>query len=109
MKFTLLDHWERTQEVWVHDPSCPVLVDDRGRRVLLLEDVGFPLRYERPSPEDPFCKKITDSFMMRPAPRLPSTSWIDYPEDDKIYQFHFLRFQEALLLLTGKLLIGVGK
>jgi hypothetical protein len=109
MKCTLIDQWERVQEVWIKNPSSPELVDEQGRSVLFLEDLGFGQRRRNiPGVHEPAWKRITDAFIVRPTSGL-SLRWLDYSPEEQVFQFHFERFREAFLVLTGKLLIGVSK
>lgn len=108
MKMTLLDRFGRSQDVWIHDPiDDPKLVDEQGRSVIDLTPLGFPVMRELPGKNDPKWKGITDALLMRPSPGLP-TWWIAN-KDSKAYTVFFDIFTEAMLHLTGKLLVDVSK
>lgn len=106
MKFTLQDKFGRLQELWIHDPRKPVLVDEEGRPALCLEDLGFPQVPSRGRSTADW-KHVTDALLCRPTTGI-YVDWIE-SKSQPVRETFYEMYLEALYLLTGKLLIQVSK
>ena len=104
MKLEFVDKFGRETILYVQSPSEPVLVDERGREVIDFQDL-FPQNRELPKRGDSKPKRILDAFVQRPSSGV-SIWWFD---NEYSYEATFPSWQEAMLIMTGKLLIRVSK
>jgi hypothetical protein len=106
MKLELIDQFGREQTLYVESPLEPVLTDERGNRVV---DYGtmFPQPRGISRASDPPFKYIVDAFLQRPSPGLALT-WLDM-EGTSAWDSMFRVWREAIMVMTGKLLVRVSK
>lgn len=104
MKLELVDRFGRETTLYVRNTTEPVLTDEQGREVIDFRDL-FPQKREPPKKDDPKAKRIIDAFIQRPSSGIYDW-WCDVPS---AYEATFPSWQEAMMIMTGKLLVRVSK
>lgn len=109
MRMLLLDRLGRLGEAYILDDWNPQLTDEYGCPILDLETHPLFPQPRRPLPRDcPDVRFMLDPFMVRPAPPL-MTGWMDLAPESEGYKRSFKVFQDAIMCLTGRLVVALTK